>query len=251
MTGVVEGIEAASGLAGLFNTAVTWFDYVLVAKQAAPRLQSLLVKLDAAQLRLTRWGKAVGLTGSRIEDEEAAKNLALFQLDDEQEQQAIRTFRTVAALFEACQKLCHGERKGKREDDPSVRENEITPFDTVGPNWNPMDRYLHEKMRDISDGRKNRISVAQRIKFAIYKKEHLENLIKEIHDHIDALYKIYEPPTEKQIELGKAELVELLEVVKALAIASDRDPVVHTAVQNILRQEVNGDSLNLPFDTCY
>lgn len=64
MTGAAEGIGAANGTAGLFNTAITWFDYINVAKQADTRLESLLVKLDNAQLRLTRWGKAMGLTGS-------------------------------------------------------------------------------------------------------------------------------------------------------------------------------------------
>jgi hypothetical protein len=245
MTGVVEGIGAASGLASLFNTAITWFDYVLVAKQAAPRLQSLLVKLDAAQLRLTRWGKAAGLTGSQIEDEESLKSSGSFQLDESEEQLAIGTFRAVAALFEECQKLCHSERKGKSEDDPSVRENEISPFGTVGLNWNPMHRYLHRKMRDITDGRKNKVSVAQRVKFAIYKKEHLEKFIKDINDLIDELYKIHEPPAEEQNELGKEELAKFLEVVKELGVACDRDPVIRSAVQNILKQEASGNSSNL------
>jgi len=241
----LEVIGAVSGLAGLFNTAITWFDYVLVAKQAAPRLQSLLVKLDAAQLRLTRWGKAAGLTGLRVLDEESLRSSESFQLDEHQEQQAIRTFRTVVALFEECQKLCHRERNGKTGDDPGVSETEIRPFDTVGPNWNPMHRYLHGKMRDITDGRRNKVSVAQRVKFAIYKKEHLESFIRDINDHIDELYKIYEPPTEKEAELAKAELGELLEVLKELAIASDRDPVVHSAVQNVLKQENKDTTYNI------
>jgi len=234
MTGL-EGVGAASGLANLFNTAITWFDYVLVAKQAAPRLQSLLVKLDEAQLRLTRWGKAAGLSGIRIKDEVSMRLEDSFQLDDEQEQQAIRTFRTVAALFEECQKLCHRERSGKSDDDPSVRENEISPFGAAGPNWNPMHRYLHGKMRDIADGRRNKVPVAQRVKFAIYKKEHLEQFIKDINDHIDALYRIYSPSVEEEKTLGKSELAELLQVVKELGVASERDPVIHSAVQNILQ----------------
>jgi hypothetical protein len=51
MTGA-EIISAASGIAGLFTTTITWFDYIYVARKAAPRLQSLIVKLGSAQLRL-------------------------------------------------------------------------------------------------------------------------------------------------------------------------------------------------------
>ncbi|KFA69906.1 hypothetical protein S40285_07450, partial [Stachybotrys chlorohalonatus IBT 40285] len=102
---MAEGIGAASGLAGLLNTVITWFDYVLVAKQAAPRLQSLL---------------AAGLTGSQIEDGDSLKSAGSFQLDESEEQLAITTLRAVAALFEEYQKLCHREREGKSEDNCSV-----------------------------------------------------------------------------------------------------------------------------------
>ena len=239
MTGVVEGIGAAAGVAGLYNTAITWFDHIYIAKQAAPRLQSLLVKLDNAQLRLTRWGKAAGLTGRRITDEESVKNSYSFQLDEDQERQAIQTFQTVASIFEECQKLCHLERKGKSSSDPSVKENEINPFEATSVKWNPMHVYLHEKIQEIAQGRKNQISVPQRVKFAIYKARHLEKLIQDINDHIDNLYKIYTPSSNEQDGLGKAELAELLQVVKELGLASERDPLINTAVQALFEQNVS------------
>lgn len=197
------------------------------------------MKLDDAQLRLTRWGKAAGLTSPQIVDDDSLESSDSFQLDEEQKEQAIRTFKTVAKLFEECQKLCHGERKGKSADDPSVKENEITPFGTVGPNWNPMHRYLHRQMQDIYCGRKNGVPVAQRLKFAIYKREHLEKFIKDINDRIDELYKIYDPSAEEKEALGKDELEKLLQVVKELRSASERDSVIHSAVQNILQGNVS------------
>lgn len=243
MTGVAEGIGAAAGLAGLYNTAITWFDHIYVAKQAAPRLQSLLVKLDNAQLRLTRWGKAVGITGRHIIDEESVKNSYSFQLDEEQERQAIQIFQTVAIIFQECQKLCHLERKGKSSSEPSVNENEINPFDATGVKWSSMHVYLHEKIQEISQGRKNQISVPQRVKFAIYKAKHLEKLIQDINDHIDELYKIYTPSSNEQDTLGKAELAELLQVVKELGLASERDPLISAAVQTLFDQNVCGSVL--------
>ncbi|KAJ4299792.1 hypothetical protein N0V90_005038 [Kalmusia sp. IMI 367209] len=235
MTGV-ETIGAVKGLAGLFNTTITWFDYIQVSKRAAVSLQSLFVKLDAAQMRLSRWGQAVGLTGSEIEDEDSIKNSGSFSLDEEQERHAIQTFLTVGKLFEECQKLC---QKGKTTDDTVVNQDEIRPFNAAAPFWNPMHRYLHIKMQDIIAGRKNKINVKTRIAFAIYKREHLENLIKDIDDHIDKLYKIYTPPAEVQGDLGKAELSVLLQVVTELCLASKRDSVIHSAVNNILEIKEN------------
>jgi hypothetical protein len=48
MTGVAEGVGAAAGAAGLYNTAIAWFENIYTAKKAAPWLQSLFMKLDNA-----------------------------------------------------------------------------------------------------------------------------------------------------------------------------------------------------------
>lgn len=64
-------------------------------------------------------------------------------------------------------------------------------------------------MQDIVKRRKNKVLIPQRVKFAIYKKRHLESLIRKINNHIDELYKIYTPFASEQDGLGKAELAEL------------------------------------------
>jgi hypothetical protein len=245
MTGV-EVIGAASGLAGLFTTTITWFDYIYVARKAAPRLQSLIVKLGSAQLRLTRWGQAVGLTGSDIEDEESLKSSGSFQLDEEQEDQAIRTFRILVTLFEESKRICHNERKGKSDDDPEVAANEIKPFGQDGFKWSAMHHYLHETMQKIVHERRNKMSVPRLFKFAFYDEKHLEKLVKDINDHIDALYQIYTPSASDEEEAGEWEMDKLLKVMKELRFASGRDLVMNTAVKNILRQSVSGSRSDSP-----
>lgn len=244
MTGA-EVIGAASGLAGLFTTTITWFDYIYVARKAAPRLQSLIVKLGSAQLRLTRWGQAVGLTGSHIEDEESLKSSGSFRLDEEQENQAIRTFQILVTLFEESKNICHKERKGRFEDDPEVKENEIKPFGQNGFKWSAMQRYLYETMQKIVHERRNKMSVPRLLKFAVYDEKHLEKLVKDINDHIDALYQIYAPSASDEAEAGKEEMDKLLKVMKELRSASERDPVMNTAVKNLLEQ----NNENMTFNT--
>lgn len=53
---------------------------------------------------------------------------------EEQEKQAVRTFRTVATIFEQRRKLYYGERNGENDDNPSVEKNEINPFGPVDVN---------------------------------------------------------------------------------------------------------------------
>ncbi|KJZ71988.1 hypothetical protein HIM_08616 [Hirsutella minnesotensis 3608] len=221
---------AALGLASLFNNAIDWFEYVYIAKQCGPRLQAHLLKLDNAQLRLTRWGDAVGLCGSQIEDDDSLEYSGSFSFDASQKAQAERTLRTIMQKFEACQKICHDYRKGKKEEDPIVRENEIKPF---GPGSDPMRGYLHQKMQNISFGRRNK------------DEKHLIELTKDINVLIDELYGLFPPPKEKQAELGKEELDKLTDVLRELGnVVKDHDPTLASAVQYLLNQENN-----MTFDT--
>src|ERR1700730_11454274 len=118
----------ALGLASLFNNAICRDLIQYIAKQCGSRLQTHLLKLDNAELRLTRWGDAVGLSGAQIEDDDSLEYSGSFLLDARKRAQAEQTFRTISQKFEACQKISHGYRKGKKEDDPDVRDNEIKPF---------------------------------------------------------------------------------------------------------------------------
>ncbi|KAL6401196.1 hypothetical protein AUP68_16922 [Ilyonectria robusta] len=208
----------ALGLAGLFNNAIDWFEYIYVAKQCGPRLQTHLLRLDNAQLRLTRWGDAVGLSGFMIEDDNSLETSGSFLLNHHQKDVAEQTFRTILLKFEDCQKISHGYRKGKKEDDTSVRENEIKPF---GPGSDPMRHYLHQRMQGISFSRKNKVSPFRKAKFAIYDEKHLIELTKDINGLIDDLYKLFPPPEEKQAELGKGELNRLTDMLQLSGCNND------------------------------
>jgi hypothetical protein len=150
---------------------------------------------------------------------------------------AEKTFRIILQKFEACQKICHSYRKGKKEDDPSVRENEVKPF---GPQWDPMRRYLHQVMQGISYGRRNKVSPLRKAKFAIYDEKHLIELTKDINDLTNQLYDLFPPPEDTQAQLSKGELEKLIDVLRELeTVAKDSDPTLASAVQHILNQKVS------------
>lgn len=193
--------------------------------------------MDNAQLRLIRWGDAVGLSGAGIEDDDSLDYSGSL-LDAHQKARAEQTFRIISQKFTDCQNICHGYRKGKKEDDPGVRETEIKPF---GPGSDPMRHYLHQRMRGISFSRKNNVSLFRKAKFAIYDEKHLTKLTEDINGLIDDLYKLFPPPEEKQAELGRAELDKLTDVLRELmAVVKDCDPTLSSAVQRMLGQKVSG-----------
>jgi hypothetical protein len=95
-------------------------------------------------------------------------------------------------------------------------------------------------MRNISFGRKNKASLFRKAKFSIYDDKHLIELIKDINGLIDDLYKLFPPPEEKQVKLGKEELDKLTAVLHKLEeVVRDRDLTLASAVQQILNQKVS------------
>lgn len=237
---MAEAIGAAEGVAGLFNTALTWFDYVYIARDTRPRLQSLILQLDNAQLRLSRWGVAAGLGGARIEDGISA--IDSLALDERQQSIAIETFNLICARFEKCQKICHAFRKGKTEDDPEVKSLEQSLSQV---RWTTGNKYLHETMRNIVGDRKNKISVHRRAKFAIYDEKHLQELVKDINDHIDLLHTNFPLPDDKdamkrQSQQTKHEMTQLLSVMETLSSAiQGRDELLGSAIGVILEQKAS------------
>lgn len=218
------------GLASLFNNAIDWFEYIYIAKNFGLRLQTNLLKLDNAQLRLTRWGDAVGISGD-VDDEKASYESSL---SEDQQCQAAEKFRIILQNFEAAAKICDKGRKGKKEDDPSVRANEIKP------NWDSMRRFLHDRMQGISFRRRNKTSLFRKAKFAIYDEKHLVELIDGISKLTDELYKLFPPDEDKENQLCKKEVEEFTESLRVLgSAAKGQDPLLSTAVDRILNQTVS------------
>jgi hypothetical protein len=59
-------------------------------------------------------------------------------------------------------------------------------------------------------------------------------MVKDINDQI------YTPSASDEEEAGKQEMDKLLKVMREMRSASERDPVMNTAVKNILDQRVSG-----------
>ncbi len=83
------------GLAGLFNNAVNCFEYVHLGRNFGSNFQTSLLKLDNARLRLSRWGKAVGLSG----EGETVQSLQTTTLSTEDVPKAERLMGQILELF--------------------------------------------------------------------------------------------------------------------------------------------------------
>jgi Prion-inhibition and propagation len=50
-----------AGLVGTFTACVDCFEYIRIGRSLGADYQTAIIKLDLVRLRLTRWGRSVGI----------------------------------------------------------------------------------------------------------------------------------------------------------------------------------------------
>jgi len=222
------------GLLGLFNNAIDWFHYVHITKNYTPRLQTLILKLDDAHLRLARWGDAAGLSGDIDEFPDQASR-SDFRISNDPSVNAKVKQRLILfhEQFEKCKNDSHLAKKSQ----PPVEE--IDPARVY--DRNPTRGFLHEKFRVLVQHLKNNATVVKKGKFAIYDEKNLTDLIDSIMGIIDGLYilvPIHEGDFDRLIKREIEEFKQVFTVLEQIT-KETRDAPLQAAVSQIFNNEVS------------
>ncbi|KAL9093852.1 MAG: hypothetical protein Q9165_003775 [Trypethelium subeluteriae] len=217
---MAEGAGLAVGvvaLASLFNSTVECFEFVQLGRSFGKDFRTSQLKLDNARLRLSRWGKSLGLDGN-IQD---AKSLANHLEGGEDIKQAESLLSQIIELFADAEGVSYKYRSRKDIDDTSLQ--------TFNPQTDlePAMAELHLKMRQISMDRQNRSSLRQMTKWALYEQKHFRRLIEDITELVNNLVDLFPAREEFQRRLCATEVSELgdiegLSELKEIATAQDR-----------------------------
>jgi hypothetical protein len=149
--GLVVGVIA---LAGLFNNTVECFEFVQLGRTFGKDFQTSQLKLDNARLRLSRWGKSLGL------DEDVQDTASL--------QGRFRSEANVkhaeALLGQAIELFAEAEGVSNRyKSRAQPQDNSLAVYDPQ-IDLDPAMVKLHDKMRQLATERQNRPGVRQKAK---------------------------------------------------------------------------------------
>jgi hypothetical protein len=224
--GLAVGVIA---LAGMFNNAVDCFEFVQLGRNISKDFQTDLLKLDNARLRLSRWGKAAGLSGQIAN----AQSLISTMLSTEDIPKAENLLGQVLEMFEDAERV---SRKFKSQ--AATGDSSLLIVD-VQADVDPDHRTLHEKMRDLSILRKNKTPLRQKVKWALYEKKYFEQLIADIIELVDSLVETFPAVRQAQQDLCKEEVGEIgsneiLTVLDGIAASQDKD--LHAVILEVLEK---------------
>jgi len=224
--GLAVGVIA---LAGMFNNAVDCFEFVQLGRNIGKDFQTDLLKLDNARLRLSRWGKAAGLSGQVAN----AQSLISTMLSTEDIPKAEKLLGQVVELFEDAERV---SRKFKSQ--AAAGDSSLLVVDAQA-DVDPDRRTLHEKMRDLSIQRKNKTPLRQKVKWALYEKKYFERLIADIIELVDSLVETFPAVRQAQQDLCKEEVSEIgnneiLTILDGIAASQDQD--LHAVILEVLEK---------------
>lgn len=186
------------GLAGLFNNAIDCFKYVQLGRNFGVDFQTNLIKLDIARLRLSRWGRSIGLSGD-VQDARSLQNT----LRAENVKKAEGVLGHILDLFAHAERIAR-EFEGKAgPNDPGLQICDLQR------DLGPTAKSLHEKMRDLSLRRQNRTRLRYKAKWALYKEEDFKKLIVEISNLTNDLIELFPAATHTRKKICQAELSEI------------------------------------------
>ncbi|CAN9101792.1 unnamed protein product [Alternaria alternata] len=227
--GLAVGIVA---LAGLFNNAVDCFEYVQLGSAFGTDFQVSLLKLDILRLRLSRWGKSVGLDGD-LSNAHAIKLATGPPEDIEKAGNVLGQIMDLFAKMESKSKK-YQSRIGEIDGDLKVLD--------VATNLEASGQSLHEKMRAMSIKRQNSTPLRPKVQWALYERKRFRVLLEDVTDLVNDLVECFPASREEQRRLctTEASTIGSGDCVSALKdVIAQQDGDLHQAVVQMLTSKVS------------
>lgn len=226
MEAVGLGVGIVS-LASLFHTVLKFFEGINMAKSFAPSLLLHTLRLENLRLRLSRWGDAIGLSGTSVTD---ATALPSNIWSEEDTKKAEKTLGLILEQFQKAQEI-------SEPYNAEILTLEESTYDTATLS-------LCKKMRDMCMKRQNNAKLAKKIRFVIWDKKQLDELVEGIATLTDQLVNLFPSQKAKQAELATNEVFQLIQPFRALneaAIGLDED--LRSALKPLLEPMVCSTSI--------
>lgn len=208
---------------GAFNNAIQCFNYVHLAKTFNRDAQTTQLKLDVAKLRLSRWGRSVGL--DEVDETRPSLPPGISPSADEFER-AKQLLEHIYGLFEDADK--QSQRLMSKSDSATISSG------TPSTELDHPTASLHDKLSKLSlQNFKPRRALA-RAKWAIHSEKHVRRLIEDITDGVKDLVELFPAGQTVQKQLVEEEGRELASdenVALLQPLLSELDPELDAAIK--------------------
>ncbi|KAL2866935.1 prion-inhibition and propagation-domain-containing protein [Aspergillus lucknowensis] len=198
-------LEMLSEQSRVFNDAVQSFGYIQMGANLGSSFQTSLLKLDVVRLRLTRWGKSVGL--ANVANGQSPEMTKLAPEDREQVQELLDQILELFANAETASKP-----KRRRGGNNAAATSVLDPAKEL----DSISASIHKKMEDLAKQRQGKSDLEQD-EWTINDEKNFARLIEDLTELVDGLIDLFPGIQEEQRKLCEEEVSQLNTSNNALA----------------------------------
>lgn len=215
---------SVASLGPLLQTALDCFQYVELGKSFGTNFQTCLLQLDNTQLRLSRWGQAVGIGA----EPNGVLSLDQATISSEDKKRAEVLLGQIAVIFK------DAERASRKLQAKGDGVNDSVPMEEALMS-------LHQHVREICLRRQGKTGRSTKAKWALHEREHFNHLISSAHKLVTDLVDLFPATTKRQRDLCDDEAVELRDEADLSAlkeVAARFDKPLEEAIERLSRRGV-------------
>lgn len=217
------------GLASLFSTCMECFDYIQLGRAFGKDYGKCLLRLDAAKLRFSRWGEAMGIALS-------SQTRGTIVVPDKDFQVAQSLLQQIVESFEDAEKV--SKRYQRHTELESPTSDVLTVYDER-TGLCRRDLNLHSQLRAMASGRQISTGLVQKTRWALYEKRKFDTMISEITEFVGKLVDLFPIAKESQIPLCEVELLAIedaQDLATLKTLAGPDDDVLDQSVEAELKR---------------
>ncbi|CAH0043175.1 unnamed protein product [Clonostachys rhizophaga] len=211
-------VASLINLASTFDSVIKTFEHIHFTENFGLHYDDCMLKLANVNLRLSRWGEAVGLSSV----DEYTRSIYSTKVVEEHIPQAINLLGAIQAALETAK----DRDREYNADDPSIlkAKKELSYADLS----------LHEVHRRIIRKRRNHLSVVEKATWVLRDRERFKVMIDDIADKTRELENLF-PAAQNQEKAIMEEAREFSESLRVLRkVISKQDGALASALDSIL-----------------
>jgi hypothetical protein len=225
-TGFAIGV---AGLANLFTSCVDCFEYVQLGRKFGEDYGKCLLRLDAAKVRMSRWGTSVGLGPEPHQYPDKSISEEEFRLAQSLLEQIMDSFADAERLSERYKK--HAILQKAKADDLIVCDAKT--------DLEPKYQRLHQTMRELAIRRQNGAGMLKKTAWALYEKKKFDTMLEDVTTFVNELVDLFPAAKDDQAALCKTEVSAIKEtedLTMLKAVIGDDDQVLAGTVADEMQR---------------
>lgn len=218
---------AVAGIPGIFKSCIDCFRYIQFSKSFGADFGICLAKLEATELQMSRWGKAMGLLDEPFDPD------ALYKKGTWDEKDVAKAKKWIGLIndhFEEAERTSNRFKLSHEDDEPELLEvpdqkKELEKAkETV--------KKLVLSVRKVTQRRQKETSVVKKAEWALYARENFNTLVNNISDLVEKLVALFPDmqPAQKVLCREEASQIDPEVIPTLVAVLGDKDNLLNQAL---------------------